>query len=52
MVDAFRRLYKHVRPHEALNGDRPIERYHAAPDDLPSDAVNTTVQTRQTVRIP
>ncbi len=47
MVDAFRRLYNHVRPHEALAGDRPIERYLAAPDDPPSDAVNTTVQTRQ-----
>jgi transposase InsO family protein len=23
MVDAFRELYNHVRPHEALGGDRP-----------------------------
>lgn len=52
MVQAFRRLYNHVRPHEALNGDRPIERYLAAPDEPPSDAVNITVQTRQTMRIP
>ena len=26
MVDAFRHLYNHIRPHEALAGDRPIER--------------------------
>lgn len=26
-VDDFRELYNHVRPYEALAGDRPIERY-------------------------
>jgi transposase InsO family protein len=43
MVAAFRRLYTHARPNEAFNGDRPIERYLAATDDVPSDAVNSTV---------
>lgn len=31
MVDDYRTLYNHVRPHEALDGDRPIERYLADP---------------------
>jgi putative transposase len=51
MVNAFRELYNHVRPHEALDGDRPIERYLADPDNPPSDAANTPVQTRQDMRI-
>jgi putative transposase len=52
MVQAFRRLYNHVRPHEALDGDRPIERYLATPDHSPSDTATTTVQTRQTMQTP
>jgi transposase InsO family protein len=52
MVDDFRRLYNHVRPHETLAGARPIERYLADPDAQPSDDLNATVQTRQTMRIP
>jgi putative transposase len=52
MVDAFRELYNHVRPHEALVGDRPIERYLADPDTQPSDDLNAPLPTRQTMRIP
>jgi transposase InsO family protein len=50
-VDAYRRLYNTIRPHEALAGDRPIQRYLADPN-APPDALNTTTPTRQTVRIP
>ena len=50
MVDAFRHLYNHIRPHEALAGDRPIERYLA--DPTPSDPLTTPLPTRQTMRIP
>jgi putative transposase len=52
MVDEFRQLYNTIRPHEALDGDRPIERYLADPDNAPSDDVNTPLPTRQTMRIP
>lgn len=47
MVDDYRHLYNHVRPHEALDRDRPIERYLADPDD---DA-NTTPSNEESVRI-
>jgi transposase InsO family protein len=52
MVDDFRALYNHVRPHETLAGDRPIERYLADPDDTPSPPLNTPLPTRQELRIP
>jgi len=52
MVDDFRALYNHVRPHETLAGDRPIERYLTKPDNTPSDDANATASTRQNVRIP
>jgi len=52
MVADFRELYNHVRPHENLAGDRPIERYLAPPDAATPDAPNATLSTRQTVRIP
>ena len=52
MVDDFRELHNHVRPHEALRGDRPIERYLANPDQAPPDDPNATAPTRQSVRIP
>lgn len=52
MVDAFRRLYNHVRPHETLHGARPIEAYLANPDTPPSEPVNATAPTRRTTRIP
>jgi transposase InsO family protein len=45
MVDAFRQLYNHVRPHKTLAGARPIERYLADPSIA-------TASTRQSVRIP
>jgi putative transposase len=48
MVDDFRQLYNHVRPHETLAGARPIERYLADPNDTPI----ATASTRQSVRIP
>ena len=48
MVEAFRQLYNHIRPHETLAGDRPVERYLADPSPEPI----TPVQTRQSVRIP
>lgn len=48
MVEAYRQLYNHIRPHETLAGDRPIERYLADPSPDPT----TPVQTRQSVRIP
>ena len=51
MVDAFRHLYNHVRPHEALAGDRPIERYLADPDTTSHGAVHATVSTHQSMRI-
>ena len=52
MVDEFRELYNAVRPHEALAGDRPIERYLANPEDMRSDDLSAPVQMRQTMRIP
>lgn len=56
MVEAFRELYNHVRPHEMLAGDRPIDRYLAPPaaatDAEPSDDLNAPLPTRQSVRIP
>jgi len=52
MVDDFRKLYNHVRPHETLAGARPIERYLADLDISRADDVNATASTRQTVRIP
>jgi hypothetical protein len=51
-VDAYRQLYNTIRPHEALAGDRPLERYLADPDTTPSPAVNAPAPTRQNVRIP
>ena len=42
MVDDFRQLYNTVRPHEALTGDRPIERYLADPDHAPSSTRHHT----------
>jgi transposase InsO family protein len=36
MVEDYRQLYNHVRPHESLAGDRPIERYLADPNDNPT----------------
>lgn len=52
MVEAFRQLYTHVRPHETLLGARPNERYLADPDDEPHEAAITPPSTRQTARIP
>jgi len=51
MVDDFRQLYNHVRPHETLAGDRPIERYLAEPSPGPIEPLSTTASTRQSVRI-
>ena len=51
MVDDFRQLYNHVRPHETLAGARPIKRYLADPDTTPPDDPNATAPTRQRVRI-
>lgn len=48
MVEAFRQLYNHIRPHETLAGERPIERYVADPTD---DTI-TPAPTRQSVPIP
>lgn len=47
-VDEYRHLFNHIRPHEALAGDRPIDHYLAEPDTPAS----TTAPTRQNVRIP
>ncbi len=52
MVETFRQLYNRVRPHEALHGDRPIERYLTEPDIEPPEPLNATAPTRQTMRIP
>jgi len=52
MVDDFRQLYNHVRPHETLAGDRPIERYLAEPDTAAPQPRSATAPTRQTLRIP
>ena len=52
MVDAFRRLYNTVRPHEALAGARPIDAYLADPDTPASADLNAPLPTRQTMRIP
>lgn len=40
MVEAFRRLYNEIRPHEMLEGERPRDRYLTPPD--------ATLPTRQT----
>ncbi len=45
-VEAFRQLYNTVRPHEALAGDRPIERY--LPDPAPE--LTAPAPTRQTLQ--
>lgn len=45
MVAAFRTIYNEIRPHEALDGDRPIARYTAEP----STSLTMPVQTRQLV---
>ena len=58
-VDAFRRLYNEVRPHESLDGRRPITVYLAAPaarivrepNIEPSTDLTDLVQTRQIERI-
>lgn len=52
MVDEFRQLYNHVRPHQALAGDRPIEAFLTDPAEHASTDLSTPVQTRQDVRIP
>jgi putative transposase len=52
LVDDFRHLYNTIRPHETLDGDRPIERYLADPAQPPSDPVSAPLPTRQTMRIP
>jgi len=52
MVDDFRQLYNEVRPHEALDGQRPLGRYLSGPITPPSDPTDTTPPTRQTMRIP
>ncbi len=52
LVEDFRQLYNTIRPHEALAGARPIERYLANPNDAASSAVSTPLPTRQTMRIP
>lgn len=52
MVDDFRRLYNTIRPHEALAGQRPIDRYLADPDNAATDEPITPPSTRQTARIP
>ncbi|UTI63318.1 hypothetical protein NBH00_18410 [Paraconexibacter antarcticus] len=52
MVDDFRQLYNEVRPHEALGGERPLDRYLADPAITPSDPKPVTLPTRQTMRIP
>jgi len=49
MVDAFRRIYNTIRPHEALAGARPIERYLADPEAAP---LTMPASTRQSLRIP
>ena len=51
MVEDFRQLYNHIRPHESLHGDRPIERYLAAPAEPTSEELPTPLPTRQSVRI-
>ena len=51
MVDEFRELYNHVRPHETLAGDRPIERYLTDPDSTLTEPLNTPPATRQSTRI-
>ena len=52
MVDGFREPYNHVRPHETLAGDRPIERYLADPATTPPKPLGATASTRQSLRIP
>lgn len=48
MVDDFRQLYNTIRPHEALAGARPIERYLTDPNDTST----ATAPTRQNMRNP
>ena len=52
MVQAFRQLYNHVRPHETLAGARPIERYLADPDTPTPEPISAPVQTRHNTQIP
>ena len=52
MVADFRELYNAVRPHEHLDGARPLERYLAEPIITPPAAELATLSTRQTTRIP
>lgn len=52
MVEDFRQLYNHVRPHETLAGARPIERYLADPATITSQPVSAPAPTRQRVQIP
>lgn len=60
-VEAFRKLYNDVRPHESLDGQRPTTVYlaepaarvpPAAPETEPSTDLDDLVQTRQVERIP
>ncbi len=51
MVEAFRQLYNHVRPHETLAGARPIERYLANPEPGSAESFSATASTRQRARI-
>lgn len=46
-VDAFRQLYNTVRPHEALAGARPIERYLADP----AKTIIATAENDESLRI-
>ena len=48
IVEDFRLLFNTVRPHQALHGDRPIERYLAHPAESPT----ATTATPQTTQIP
>ncbi|MEV4420658.1 integrase core domain-containing protein, partial [Patulibacter sp. NPDC049589] len=59
-VEAFRQLYNEVRPHESLDGQRPITAYLADPAERlpltdpktePSTDLDDLVQTRQLERI-
>lgn len=47
-VADYRRLFNEIRPHEALAGDRPLDRYLAKP----APRADATPSTRQSVRIP
>lgn len=52
MVNGFRRLYNEVRPHEALDGQRPRDRFLTDSQSTPSDPTPATLPTRQTMQIP